>query len=52
MRIADRAGTLEEGKWADAIAVDGDPLAEPELFDDPARVVFVMKAGVVVKDTR
>jgi imidazolonepropionase-like amidohydrolase len=52
MQIADRAGTLEAGKWADAIAVDGDPLAEPGLFDDPARVVFVMKAGVVVKDNR
>jgi len=52
MRLADRAGTIESGKWADLIAVDGDPLANPELFDDPSRVVFVMKAGVVAKDTR
>jgi imidazolonepropionase-like amidohydrolase len=52
MRLGDRAGTVEAEKWADLIAVNGDPLAEPELFDDPARVVFVMKAGVVVKDTR
>jgi imidazolonepropionase-like amidohydrolase len=52
MRIAERTGTVEGGKWADLIAVDGDPIAEPELFDDPSRVTFVMKAGVVVKDSR
>jgi len=52
MRLADRAGTIEVGKWADLMAIDGDPLADPGVFDDPARVVFVMKAGVVAKDTR
>jgi imidazolonepropionase-like amidohydrolase len=45
-------GTVEPGKLADAIAVDGDPLADPRLFDDPTRVLVVVKDGVVVKDTR
>jgi imidazolonepropionase-like amidohydrolase len=46
------AGTLEPGKQADLIAVSGDPLAEPELWRDPARIVFVMLGGRVVADRR
>jgi imidazolonepropionase-like amidohydrolase len=45
-------GTLEAGKQADLIAVSGDPLAEPELWRDPARIVFVMQGGRVVADRR
>jgi imidazolonepropionase-like amidohydrolase len=45
-------GTLEVGKIADLIAVDGDPLREPELFDDPSRVKLVIQGGRVVKDIR
>ncbi|MFF9020289.1 metal-dependent hydrolase family protein [Streptomyces eurythermus] len=52
MRVADRIGSIETGKLADLIAVDFDPLAEPELFDDPDRVVLVVKGGRIVKDTR
>jgi imidazolonepropionase-like amidohydrolase len=48
----DRLGSLEPGKLADLIAVRGDPLADPELFDDPDRVVLVVKDGNVVKDSR
>jgi len=44
--IGDQVGTLEPGKWADAIAVRGDPLADLALLQD---VVVVMKEGVVVK---
>jgi imidazolonepropionase-like amidohydrolase len=44
--IERHTGTLEHGKWADVIAVDGDPLAEIEAL---RRVAFVMKAGAIVK---
>jgi imidazolonepropionase-like amidohydrolase len=50
--LADRLGTLEAGKEADLIAVSGDPLAEPELWRDPARIVFVMQGGRIVADRR
>jgi len=51
LALTDR-GTLEPGKLADLIAVSGDPLAEPELWRDPARIVFVMQGGRVVADRR
>jgi imidazolonepropionase-like amidohydrolase len=50
--LADQVGTLEPGKAADIIAVRGDPLAEPELWRDPASIVFVMQAGRVIADRR
>jgi imidazolonepropionase-like amidohydrolase len=52
MRVDDKIGSIEPGKLADVIAVDFDPLAEPELFADPDRVILVVKAGQVVKDNR
>lgn len=42
-------GTVTEGKWADLVAFDGDPLADPELFDAPDRVRVVVQAGRVVR---
>jgi imidazolonepropionase-like amidohydrolase len=45
--IQDRLGTIEPGKLADLIAVDGDPLADIDLLRD---VRFVMKEGVVHRD--
>jgi len=44
---SDRVGTLELGKWADLVAVAGDPLADIRAVE---RVGFVMKGGVVYKD--
>ncbi len=48
--IADQVGTLEPGKQADLIAVSGDPLAEPGLWRDPARIVLVIQGGRIVAD--
>jgi imidazolonepropionase-like amidohydrolase len=44
---SDRVGTVEPGKWADLIAVAGDPLADIRALEG---VLFVMKAGVVYTD--
>jgi len=41
-------GTVTEGKLADLIIVDGDPLAEPELLGDPGRIWLVLQQGVPV----
>ena len=43
----DKAGAVEAGKWADLIAVDGDPLQDVTTLE---RVHFVMKGGSVVKN--
>ncbi len=44
---SDRMGAIEPGKWADIIAVDGDPLQNVTTLE---RVRFVMKSGEVVKN--
>ena len=43
----DRVGAIEPGKFADMIAVSGDPLQD---ITELERVQFVMKAGVVVRN--
>ena len=47
MGWSDRVGSLEPGKWADIIAMDGDPLQDVHVLQ---RIKFVMKAGLVYKD--
>lgn len=42
----DKLGSIEVGKLADIVAVDGDPLKDPKAF---GKVVFVMKDGLVYK---
>ena len=45
----DRAiGTLAPGKWADVVAVPGDPTADITVMERPS---FVMKGGVVYKES-
>lgn len=49
--LADRLGTVEEGKWADLIVVDGNPLKDPTLFEQGLqKVLLVMKASQVLKN--
>ncbi|HEX9154096.1 MAG TPA: amidohydrolase family protein [Nitrospira sp.] len=43
--IQDVVGTIERGKEADLILVDGNPLRKIELLRDRSRIVGVMKSG-------
>jgi imidazolonepropionase-like amidohydrolase len=45
--LGDRVGSIEVGKLADIIAVDGDPLHDVK---DLRKTRFVMKAGVVIRN--
>jgi imidazolonepropionase-like amidohydrolase len=44
---SDRVGTIEKGKFADLVAVSGNPVADVTEME---RVKFVMKGGMVVKN--
>jgi imidazolonepropionase-like amidohydrolase len=44
---SDKAGTVEAGKWADLVAVNGDPLKD---ITELQHVKFVMKSGEVFKN--
>jgi imidazolonepropionase-like amidohydrolase len=39
-------GTVETGKLADLVIVDGDPIREPRLLTDPGRIWLVLQLGV------
>ncbi len=43
---------MEEGALADLLLVDGDPLADIRLIEDPAKnFVLIMKDGKIFKNT-
>jgi imidazolonepropionase-like amidohydrolase len=46
LRIDDRLGSVEKGKIADLVAVEGNPLEDMSLM---GKIGFVMKAGVIYK---
>ena len=45
--IAQKTGTLEKGKFADVIAMPGDPTADITATE---RVSFVMKEGKIIRN--
>jgi len=45
--ISDQTGSIEKGKWADIVAVEGDPAKDIQLM---GKMKFVMKEGVVYKN--
>lgn len=51
MQIPD-VGVLAEGKYADLVFVDGDPLTDVRILQDLARVPLVIKGGAIVADRR
>jgi imidazolonepropionase-like amidohydrolase len=44
---ADELGTLEAGKLADVLVVDGDVLADVSALEERARLLAVLQGGVV-----
>jgi len=48
--MEDRIGTVEAGKAADLILVDGDPLADVGVLVDAANIRCVVRRGQIVKD--
>ncbi|MFJ3670572.1 amidohydrolase family protein [Streptomyces sp. NPDC090106] len=49
MGMGDELGLIREGFLADLVLVDGDPLEDIALLQDPARLTVVMKDGVLHK---
>lgn len=46
-----KLGVVEEGALADLIVVDGDPLANIKLLEDPTKnLVVIMKDGKIFKN--
>ena len=48
--LEDRLGTLEAGKLADILCVEGDPLADIRLLQDKSRLMLILKDGQVFKN--
>ena len=48
MGRGDELGTVEPGKLADLLVVDGDSAADIGVLADPARIVTVIKGGKIV----
>ncbi|MBV9447780.1 MAG: amidohydrolase family protein [Streptosporangiaceae bacterium] len=46
--LADELGTIAEGKLADLLVVDDDPLTDIGVLADPARIHLVLQLGVPV----
>jgi imidazolonepropionase-like amidohydrolase len=47
----DRLGTLEPGKLADIIVVDGNPLADIQVLQNKELIKVIMKDGVIIDTT-
>jgi imidazolonepropionase-like amidohydrolase len=47
--LSSKLGTLETGKWADVVAVPGNPLADIKVTQS---VFFVMKEGTIYRNDR
>ena len=42
-------GTIETGKYADLVILDGDPLADIRILQEETRIIQVFKGGTRVK---
>jgi imidazolonepropionase-like amidohydrolase len=45
--VGDKTGTIQKGKFADIIVVDGDPLADIKIFQEVDKIKMVMLEGTI-----
>ena len=50
MGLDTQIGTVEAGKLADLIIVDGDPLSDIRILQDPDKIPLIMQSGQIVKN--
>ncbi|MFC1912397.1 amidohydrolase family protein [Chloroflexota bacterium] len=51
LRMRDKIGSIEVGKWADIVIVDGNPDEDVNILTEPSNVRFVMKKEEIFKNT-
>ena len=49
LKKQDKIGTLEEGKLADLLLVEGDPLKDPQIIQNRDKIHVIMKNGEFFK---
>ena len=49
--LLDDIGTVNVGKSADLVVVNGDPLENIAVLREPANIALVIKEGQIVKET-
>jgi imidazolonepropionase-like amidohydrolase len=47
LRMEDTLGTIEKGKLADIIVIDGDPLEDISVLQEKEKISLVMKEGAI-----
>ena len=50
MGLGDELGTIGEGKLADLLVVDGDPVSDIRCLGEPNNLLVIVKDGKFVKD--
>lgn len=50
MLLGDQTGTIEAGKFADLLVIDGDPIADISILEDRTKICAILKGGAFVKD--
>ncbi len=51
IQMAGQLGCIAPDAYADLIALDGDPMVDIGVMNDPARLAFVMRGGRIVSQT-
>ena len=51
LHVENQLGTLEVGKLADIVVVDGDVLEDISKISDPSNMKLVLKGGKIAKNT-